>query len=310
MYVISASRRTDIPAFYPKWFMNRVAAGYARVVAPFGGGEFRVSLKPEDVTAIVFWTKDAAPLLPYLDELVRMGHCFTFLYTINGYPPLVEPSVPDRSHTLEVVRSLARGLSRSVIRWRYDTIVLTDSLDRQWHMTNFWSLCRALSPFTTECIFSFCDYYRKTVRNMDRIVRNYTVPDEAQCVEMAQEMAEIAGQHGMVLSSCAHDFLVSEKVGKARCIDPEFLSMVVDSDERLRSLKGLKAAPTRKDCGCAGSRDIGAYDTCAHGCVYCYANSDPVRARKNVALISSHCECLDPRSLDAGGEARCGAAAP
>jgi hypothetical protein len=305
MHIISASRRTDIPAFYSEWFMNRLAAGYARVRSPFGGGEFRVCLAPEDVIAIVFWTKNAAPMLPYLDELVQMGHCFTFLYTINGYPLLLEPGVPDRGHTLEVVKYLSRRFSRSAIRWRYDTIVLTNSLSRQWHIRNFRSLCRSLAPYASECIFSFCDYYRKTLRNMDSIVGDYEVPDQAQCVEMAEEMADIASEHGMSLLSCAHDFLVSEKIGKARCIDPDSLSQVVDSEERLQALKNVKATPTRKDCGCAASRDVGAYETCGHGCVYCYANSDPVRARSNMALIHPASDCLDPRSTSVHGGARC-----
>ena len=298
MHVVSASRRTDIPAFYAEWFLNRVRQGLVRVRSPFRAGYYDVSLDRDDVIAIVFWTKNAEPLVAHLPELESMGHCFTFLYTINNYPPIVEPEVPDIGHTLRVVQMMAKRLPASFMRWRYDTIVLTDSLDRKWHLENFMRLCRLLAPYVRECIFSFCDYYNKTVRNMQMRLPDFQRPEEAFCKEMAEEMAEIASQWDIALISCAHDYLVSARIGKARCIDPAFLARVVDSPERLAALKALKIAPTRKGCGCAQSRDIGAYDTCGHGCVYCYANARPELARKNLALADRDRICLDPRSIE------------
>lgn len=293
MHVISASRRTDIPAFHSQWFMNRIRAGTVRVRSPFGGKIFDVPLNPEDVIAIVFWTKNAYPLMTHLKELETRGYCFSFLYTINNYPASLEPGVPDCGHTIKVVRSLREQFPSSIVRWRYDTIVLTDDFDEQWHLENFRVLCELLSPFTSECIFSFCDYYRKTVRNMDRCLPGYRRPDETQCLELAREMAEIASESGITLASCAHDFLVGRGIVKARCIDPEMLLSVVDSENRRNALAKLKRTPTRKDCGCAASRDIGAYDTCSHGCVYCYANADRERARQNMSLISPEDAGLD-----------------
>ncbi len=293
MHVISASRRTDIPAFHSRWFMNRIHAGTVRVRSPFGGKVFDVSLRPEDVIAIVFWTKNAHPLLTHLKDLETKGYCFSFLYTINNYPASLEPGVPDCGHTIKVVRSLREQFPSSIVRWRYDTVVLTDDLDRRWHEGNFRVLCELLSPFTSECIFSFCDYYRKTVRNMDRHFLRYRRPDESQCLELARAMAEIASERGITLASCAHDFLVGHGIVKARCIDPDVLVSVVDSESRRTALTKLKRAPTRKECGCVASRDIGAYDTCAHGCVYCYANSDNERARKNMSLLSPDDDSLN-----------------
>lgn len=295
MQVISASRRTDIPAFHAEWFMHRIREGFVRVLSPFGGGISDISLAPQDVTAIVFWTKNAAPILPYLDELRNLGYCFTFLYTINNYPAFMEPGVPSWGHTLKIIEQLSGRFSPAVVRWRYDTIVLTQSLDWKWHMGNFRQLCRSLAPYSAECIFSFCDYYKKTVRNMDLRAPGYWRPSEAQCRDMAEEMAHAAEQWGISVASCAHDFLLSENVTRAGCIDPEFLSLVVDSPERLAAVGDLKKAPTRKDCGCAASRDVGAYDTCLHGCVYCYANANPEVARKNVSLLRKDSPCLDPR---------------
>ncbi len=125
------------------------------MLAPFGGGIHEVSLDPADVIALVFWTKDASPLLNRLEELVQLGHCFTFLYSINNYPSFVEPNVPSLSHTMRVVEKLAKRCSSPLLRWRYDTIVLTDRLDEQWHLDNFRELCRELAPHTRDCILVF-----------------------------------------------------------------------------------------------------------------------------------------------------------
>lgn len=297
MNVISASRRTDIPAFHPLWFMNRVRAGYVQVVSPFGGGRHIVSLKAEDVIAMVFWTKDAGPLLPYLGELTDLGHCFTFLYTINAYPRSLEPGVPELCHTLSVLKSMTKRFPGAVVRWRYDTIVLTGELDRHWHVANFRDLCERLHPFSDECIISFCDYYRKTIANMKRQVPDHLRPDEAQCKDMAEELAAAAAEWSIRVLSCAHDFLVSETVGISRCIDPAVLAEVVDNPSRRKAVTELKKAPSRNRCNCVASRDIGAYDTCGHGCVYCYANSNPERARENLRLIPVDGDCLYPRAI-------------
>ncbi len=303
MHVISASRRTDIPAFHAAWFMNRIRAESVEVLSPFGGGFSRVSLDPRDVIAIVFWTKNAVPLLASLQELAGRGYCFGFLYTINNYPDFLEPSVPRLSHIMRAVESLAKEFSTSVVRWRYDTVVMTEKLDRRWHLRNFEALCRLLAPYVSECIFSFCDYYKKTRRNMARFVPDYVEPAELESKVMAQEMAQVANDWGIDFVSCAHDAYVSGKIGKARCIDPKWLLGIVDSSDRKEAVTHLKSAPTRKECGCAASKDIGAYDTCVHGCAYCYANANVELARRNLELIDPHGSCLASVSYQAASQA-------
>ena len=295
MHVVSASRRTDIPAFHAEWFMRRVREKYALVRSPFGGGLHEVSLAPQDVTAVVFWTKNAAPLVPHLKELHEAGHCFTFLYTVNNYPAHLEPRVPHWSHTLKTLGKIRRGFPGAVIRWRYDTVVFDDVVDRSWHMKNFSFLCGEMAAFSTECIFSFCDYYKKTIKNMELRVPTHYRPDESGCKDMAEEMAEVARSCSIKLSSCAHDFLVSDAVAKAQCISPEVLLRVVDSPIRADAVRQLKAAPSRKECGCVASRDVGAYDTCLHGCVYCYANTNPEASRSYLEGMGNDSPCLDPR---------------
>jgi hypothetical protein len=298
MHVISASRRTDIPAFHTEWFMNRIAEGRVVVRSPFGRGTFEVSLRVEDVIALVFWTKNAGPLISSLDELQDRGYCFTFLYTINRYPRELEPYVPDFTRIIRTVETIGQRFPDAMVRWRYDTIVLTPNLDAAWHRDNFRFLCERLSGLVNECIFSFCDYYLKTIRIMDRSVPDHIRPDEDVCVQLAQELAGIASDHRIVLSSCSHDHLVRAPIAKARCIARDVLATVVNTPERARAIAGLKAAPSRKGCGCIQSRDIGAYDTCGHGCVYCYANRNPAEARNASKLVSPAAACLDPTVAD------------
>jgi hypothetical protein len=278
--------------------MERIREGNAIVRAPFGGRLFHVSLNPADVIAIVFWTKNAAPLLECLDELIERGHCFTFLYTINNYPAFLEPNVPALTHTMRVVEDLAKIRANSIVRWRYDTIVMSDQLNRTWHLGNFRELCRLLAPHSRECIFSFCDYYKKTTRNMHRSVPGHYNPDTQESMELIMDLAEIARESGIQMKSCAHDFLVGGEVTKASCIDPEYLAGIVESNIRLSALQDLKKTPTREDCGCFASKDIGAYDTCGHGCAYCYANANPERALHNLNRIRHDCPCLDPNSFE------------
>ncbi len=214
--------------------------------------------------------------------------------------------MPDLTHTMKVVEWLGKSFAGPVFRWRYDTIVLTNALDRAWHLRNFTYLCELLSHFTNECIFSFCDYYKKTIRNMERLVPDHFRPDISECRDMAEEMAAVASENGIALVSCAHDVLCSERIGKARCVDPEILMAVANSRERKEAISALKPAPTRKGCGCFSSLDIGAYDTCPHGCVYCYANTNPEEASRNLLLIKPESDCLDPRYSTTSIESRSG----
>ncbi len=273
--------------------MNRIRAERVGVLSPFGGRRFEVSLKPEDVIAIVFWTKNAAPMIPYLDELHERGFSFMFLYTINNYPESLEPRVPPLSETIGALEQLVVKYAVPVV-WRYDTVVLGEDLTPEWHVDNFGILCELSFRYVNTCIFSFCDYYKKTRRNMAKVFSNYLEPSQEEAVALAQQMAVQAKRRGIAFASCAHDIYVSDLIGKAHCIDPLVINGIVSAPEKKAALAALKIQPTRKECGCVASRDIGAYDTCVHGCVYCYANSSVETATKRVALIEKDGYSLDP----------------
>ena len=272
MRVISASRRTDIPALYAKWFMNRVRDGYCHWVNPFGGQVYRVSLLPKDVAAIVFWTRYSAPLHKYLAELEERQLTSYFHFTITGYPRWLEPQAPKVESALESFRELSGCLDPSRVIWRYDPIILSDRTPADYHRERFSELSAQLKGFTSTCYFSFATFYGKTMRNLAKAAEAEGAaifqPELAETLGLVRELADVAARRGMTLKVCSCDALVGAGVERGACIDARLLQKL-----RPDLYLGMKAAPTRDDCGCCEATDIGAFDTCTFGCSYCYANT-------------------------------------
>ncbi len=267
MRVISASRRTDIAAFYSEWFMNRVRAGWCEWRNPFGGQTQRVSLRPEDVIAIVFWTRHPTPLEPHLEWLRQEGYRFYFHITINGYPKELESHSPPVGRAIEAFRRLSDRISPRFVEWRYDPIVISDRTPPAYHVERFDNLSRRLEGATTRCYFSFVDYYGKTSRNLAKLdgIR-FTDPEGEARAGLARELSAVAKSRNMTMYSCCEAGLAFGGIERSRCVDRDLIS-ALRPDLELK----LKAVPTREECGCAASTDIGAYDTCVFGCAYCYA---------------------------------------
>jgi len=270
--IISVSRRTDIPAFYPEWFMNRIRDGYVRWVNPFSRIVHRISLRPEDVMAFVLWSKNYAPLLPHLDELDARGYRMLFHFTINGLPKAFEPRVPDAADMVECARARSHRYGADAVLWRYDPVLISSITDRQYHLNRFRELCAALEGAVKRCYFSFVVFHNKVQRNASALCRKTGIAlhdlPVAERIEIANALADIAFEHGIEMLSCCGDYLVGGKIRKAHCTDAELLYRLYPDRTRR-----LVEAPTREGCGCCECTDIGAYDTCPHGCVYCYANS-------------------------------------
>ena len=278
--VISASRRTDIPAFYSEWFMSRIRAGYVRFVNPFSKAVCRASLRPKDVAAIVFWSKNYQPLLPHLDELDAGDYRMLFHFTVNGLPSVFEPNVADVGSLVECARTLSRRYGSETVLWRYDPVLISSITSSQYHLTQFEKLCGQLEGAITKCYFSFTVFHRKVVRNAEILSNEsdivlYDLPRDDR-IELANALASIASQHGIQMHSCCGDYLLGEKVKKAYCTDGELLHRLFTD-----KVGSLETYPTRNECGCCQCTDIGAYDTCIHGCVYCYANSNLHTALRN-----------------------------
>lgn len=279
MHVISASYRTDIPAFYGEWFLNRIRAGAAAFHNPYSGQLVPVSLRPEDVRAIVFWSKNYGPFLRYLNELDDRGYRCYFHYSITGYTAesathLLEERVPSPVKTLESFRALAERSSPRHVQWRYDPIILSPLTDESWHLRTFRSLAERLAGLTTRCYISFVDLYDKVSRNLEALCRAGHLPREViphelpdnDKIQLAGELARVAHEYGITVYTCAEDVAAQGLVRRGSCVDQEILDELWP-EQRVE----LKLSSNRGKCGCYDSRDIGAYDTCPQGCVYCYA---------------------------------------
>jgi hypothetical protein len=289
--IISASRRTDIPAFYSEWFMNRIRAGYCEVPNPFNARQIaRVSLAPQDVEAVVFWSKNPRPLLRSLAELDGRGIRYYFQFTINDYDEQLEPSLPPLSERLQTFEKLVGRIGERRVIWRYDPIIISTRTPYAFHEQTFRRLAERLRGLTRRSMVSIVDFYQKTDRRLsklegegNRVDRgSETSPD---MVGLLSTIRETAASVGIEVFSCAEKELVGTGIMPGRCVDSELI----------RSIWSVARAPVKKDsgqreaCGCITSKDIGINDTCLHGCLYCYATRNPALARERAA---KH----DPRS--------------
>ncbi len=284
--IVSASRRTDIPAHYADWFLERVRAGHALVRNPRNASQVRrVSLRSEDVDGIVFWTKNPLPLLPRLREL--SDYAYYFQLTVTPYGPDVEPGIPDKqSAILPAVLRLSDEIGPGRVVWRYDPILLSERYTKGFHYGAFESMARRLSGRVARCTVSFLDLYKNTARNAR--LMGLAPTSEADMAEMAERIAGIANAYGIPVDACAESMDFSRfGIGRARCVDPEILEAASGRPVEFRRQKGQ-----RPGCGCADSVDIGVYNSCPGGCGYCYANFSPALTRENLAWYDARSPLL------------------
>ncbi|EFK10608.1 conserved hypothetical protein [delta proteobacterium NaphS2] len=278
--IISASRRTDIPAFYAQWFMNRIREGYCTVPNPFNPKQIsRISLKPEDVEVIVFWTRFPGPLLPHLDELDERGYRYYFLYTLMNNPRVLEPHSPSYQKSLKTFRRLADRIGREKVIWRYDPIVFTGITDASFHMETYGRIANQLKGHTSRSIISMVEIYRKARKRLKLLEEQgifIMQPEEKNLHELMKSMSVSAATNGIQIQTCAEGpKFASYGIQPGKCID----------DKLIRHVFGLEVLPLkdpsqRSHCGCVASRDIGMYDTCLFGCLYCYATTHLDHARE------------------------------
>jgi hypothetical protein len=285
--IISASYKTDIPAFYGEWFLNRIRAGYCKIVNPYNAQILTVPLGRDAVDGFVFWTKNLTPFFDALKQVRDLGYPFVLQYTINGYPRKLEFSVTDADRSIELASRVALEFGPRVLVWRYDPIILSSETTPEFHISNFTRLAQKLEGVTDEVVVSFAQIYKKTERNMNWAAKEFTFtwhdPDAAVKRSILREIFKIARLHRMNLVVCSQPDLLEGDIGEARCVDARRLSQIAGSKINA-VLKG-----NRQECGCYWSKDIGEYDTCPHGCVYCYA----VRNRR---LAQARFRAHDPES--------------
>lgn len=278
--IISASYRTDVPAFYGRWFIARLAAGAVEIRNPYNGRMSVLSLAPADVDGFVFWTRNAAPFLEALERVAALGRPFVVQYSILDYPRVIDRAVPPAARQIAVAREIARRHGPKVVVWRHDPIVLSDPTPAETLAQRFERLAARLALVTDEVVISFAHAYAKTRRRLDAAARaggfSWREPALAEKLDLTARLGGIAAEHGMRLTVCAQPDL-APAAPAARCVDAERLAAIAG-----RPIHAPEAG-NRPGCACARSRDIGAYDTCPHGCVYCYAVSSDGAAKRNHA---------------------------
>jgi hypothetical protein len=274
--IISASRRTDLPAFYAEWLVQRFRAGFCLVPNPYYPEQVsRISLAAEDVDVIVFWTRNPRPLLPYLAELTQRQYRYYFQYTLLANPPSLDPGALPEETSLATFRALAETIGPERVIWRYDPMVLSPETDYDFHRRNFERLATALRGYTRHCVISLLDPYRKTEKRMKGIeLLPQAGPDFAALLHF---MAETAHGNGLDIQSCAEPAsLEAYGIRPGKCVDDAYIREVFGIE-----VTHAKDPVQRPACGCVTSRDIGAYDTCLAGCRYCYATSRFERSKAN-----------------------------
>ncbi len=269
---MSVSRRTDVPAFHSEWFMNRVRAGSALVRNPVCRDLLhRVELSTESVDCFVFFTKDPRPMMRHLDELDGMGHEYVFQITVNPYGADIEPGVPRKAEVAESFRELGDRIGRGRLVWRYDPVILGGRMTVEYHRRKFETLCNELGDRTDRCTVGFLRRYGKLE---DRLAAaGLRTPDARERGELAGWMAESAGSRGIELTRCCPgEGPPTPGLESRACVDGATMrALGIPHDPEVR--------PLRDGCECIRNVDIGAYDTCGHGCIYCYANSHRPGAR-------------------------------
>lgn len=274
--ILSVSRRTDIPAFYSEWFFNRLKEGFVYVRNPMNTHQVsKITLSPEVIDCIVFWSKNPRPMLMRLDEL--KNYMYYFQFTINAYDKGFEVGVPRKESIINTFKELSDKIGPRRVIWRYDPILLTDKMDMDYHIRYFDEIAKRLKGYTDTCVISFVDLYKKTQSNLKE--KQAREPLLKEMLEMAAKMCIIANQYGITIQTCAEEIaLESVGIKHGKCID----------NALIEDLLGVKLVVSkdpnqRKECGCVQSIDIGEYNTCAHGCKYCYANFKESMVMKNRA---------------------------
>ena len=256
--IISASRRTDIPSTHCKWFLERLKDKYVLVQNPFNKNKFyKVDLSKENVDIIVFWSKN--PNIDFLEEVRNMGYKFYIHFTITAYDKNIEKNIPNKELLIKKFINISDRFKKDKIVWRYDPIILNKEFNSNYHIKNFSYISNALKNYTDECIFSFVQIYSK-IKNVFKDINN----DIEERKNLINELKEIASKNNIILKNCSQSF---DNIENSSCIDKSRIENILGY-----KIKENKDKGQRKLCNCIKSVDIGTYNTCQNGCIYCYAN--------------------------------------
>lgn len=283
--IISASRATDIPAFYSDWFFNRLSEGWCIKFNSYSHRPLRVDFR--DTRFVVFWTKNPSPIIDKLALLEEKCSGYYFQYTLNDYEKEgYEKNVPPLSERICSFKKLSEVAGREKVIWRFDPLILSDKMCVETLLSRIGAIGEEIHPYTEKIVFSFIDLYKSVKRNLDRAglgeIREFSV-DEMK--EFASGLQGMIHRWGISATTCAEEIdLSAYGILKNRCIDPDLIKRISPEDPDL--LRYIEKNPGKDPgqrllCGCVSSMDIGQYNTCMHLCSYCYANRYPSVIRDN-----------------------------
>jgi len=280
--IIQTGMRTDIPAFYSKWFLNRLNEGFVLVRNPYNPGQVtRYSLSPDVVDLIAFCTKNPGPMLDSMDALKAYGQYW--FVTITPYGQDIEPNVPDKEIVMNDFIRLSNIVGVDSVGWRYDPILVDEKHSVEWHISEFERMAKKLAGYTKNCVISFIDIYKKVERNFPQAME----VSKKDRIIIGKAFIDIAAKYGMTIRPCAEgNELAAYGADCSGCMTVEIFENALH--ERLEVPK-RKINQRNGECACLLGVDIGAYDTCGHLCKYCYANTDPNLVKRNM-------RCHDPNS--------------
>lgn len=290
--IISASRATDIPAFYPEWLAQRLQEGFVQWRNPFNGTFQYVSFA--QARLIVFWSKNPRPLFPFLDEIAERIPDYYFQFTLNDYEKEgLEPFVPGLQSRLDTFMELSGKVGKEKVIWRFDPLVLTEETGVDELLKKVEKIGNCLHGYTEKLVFSFADIarYRKVQKNLQAGHIPYREFTEREMTEFAADLQQLNKSWNFELATCAEQIGLEQfGISHNKCIDDELMARLFPQDKKLMEFLGLtpgdlfnpsshflksrniKDKGQRKYCRCIQSKDIGTYNTCPHSCLYCYAN--------------------------------------
>lgn len=277
--IINTGGRTDTVQYYTEWLLRRFSEGYVLSRNPiFQNKVTRYELTPDKVDCVVFCSKNYKPILPRLHEITDRFNTY-FHYTITAYGKDVEPGVPSVEESMQTLIELSKQVGRQRIAWRYDPVLLTEKYTVSRHLETFEQMAKILAPYIDRCVFSFVEMYKKLETNMPEII----LLSEEDRNALAHGFGTIADKYGISIQTCGKngDF-TRYGIHASGCMTLDILGKANDI-----LFKDLKHKGMRQGCHCIESRDIGAYNTCLNGCKYCYANTNPQKARENYSLHDS-----------------------
>lgn len=301
--IVSASRSTDIPAFYSKWFFNRLDKGYCIWINPFNHARQYIAF--DKTRLFVFWSKNPEPLTDHLTELDRRNINYYFQFTVNAYEDDdLEPLVPPLRHRIDLFRRLSDQIGKQRVVWRFDPLVLTNRIDAAALVEKIFRAGEKISKYTEKLVISFADIarYKNVKRNLAKAGIQYKLFRDEDIIFIAKSLKKLSADLNLEVATCAEEMdLSAYGIGHNKCIDDELIINNFSFDEHLMKFLGvknpysnlfpeletvchlnLKDRGQRKACRCIVSKDIGQYNTCPHLCRYCYANFSEKRVKENL----------------------------